>query len=71
MKTNAKNQLVLEATAEARAAKRCTSNMICVIGELRKPIENIKARTGMNTRQLVNTLLEYALANVEVVEDEE
>lgn len=71
MKINAKNQLVLEATEAARAAKRCTSNMICVIGELRKPIENIKARTGMNTRQIVNTLLEYALANVEVVEDEE
>lgn len=71
MKTNAKNQLVLEAAVPARTANHCTSNMISVRGDLYQPIEIMRIRTGMNTREIVNILLEYALANVQLVEEEE
>lgn len=70
MKTNTRNQLVLRGTPSAEDAAARKSNMICIRGDLRVPIELLRVRTEMTNREIVNTLLEYALNNVQLVEEE-
>lgn len=67
MLTNKSNQLVLIAKESVRRPIK-EANLIPVKAELYGDLDDLRRKTGMTMREIVFTMLEYALENTEIIE---
>jgi hypothetical protein len=67
MLTNKSNQLVLIAKESVRRPIK-ESNLIPVKAELYGDLDDLRRKTGLTMREIVFTMLEYALENTEIIE---